>query len=171
MDANCGRIATYLSILNGVITFLQMITSLIGVLLFLIFICLSAMHFYWGLGGTWGADAAIPTKVNNEKLMNPKLFECFVVAIALMGFGFFILAYSQLISIHLPNWLLFYGAPALALLFICRAIGEFKYIGFFKKVKSTRFGQLDTKYYSPLCLSIGFLIITLILINSNNNNL
>ncbi|MEO6729898.1 MAG: DUF3995 domain-containing protein [Ferruginibacter sp.] len=141
-----------------------MITNLIGVLLFLIFIFLSAIHFYWGLGGTWGANAAIPTKENNEKLMNPKLFECFVVAIVLLGFGIFVLAYSKSVSINLPTWLLYYGAPALSLLFICRAIGEFKYVGFFKKVKSTRFGQLDTKYYSPLCLLIGFLVMTLVLI-------
>lgn len=35
------------------------------------------------------------------------------------------------------------------------------YIGFFKKIKNTRFGRNDTKYYSPLCLLIGLLAIVL----------
>jgi uncharacterized membrane protein len=50
-----------------------MLTILIGVILFLLFIFLSAIHFYWGLGGKWGANAAIPTKENSINL-NP-IFE------------------------------------------------------------------------------------------------
>jgi hypothetical protein len=42
-------------------------------------------------------------------------------------------------------------------LFILRAIGDFKYLGFFKKIKNTKFGQNDTKYFAPLCLIIGIL--------------
>ena len=140
-----------------------MLTSLIGLILFLIFTILSAIHFYWGLGGKWGANAAIPTKENSEKVMNPKLLECFVVAFGLLGFGFFVLVKSQIVSTKLPNWLLDYGAWTLSLLFILRAVGEFKYIGFFKKIKRTEFGQLDTKYYSPLCLAIGLMLMTLAL--------
>jgi Protein of unknown function (DUF3995) len=141
-----------------------MLTFIIGLILFLIFISLSAIHFYWGLGGKWGADAAIPTKESNEKIMNPKLFECFAVAFALLGFGFFILVKAQLLSFKLPNWLLNYGVWALSLLFLLRAVGDFKYAGFFKKIKTTRFGKLDTKYYSPLCLAIGLMIMVLALI-------
>ena len=93
--------------------------------------------------------------------MNPKLFECFVVAFGLLAFGLFILIKSQILSFDLPNWLMKYGLWFLSIVFIIRAIGEFKYIGFFKKIKTTKFGQLDTKYYSPLCLVISFLAIAL----------
>jgi len=140
-----------------------MFTILIALLLFLIFIFLSSLHFYWGLGGKWGATAVVPTKENSEKVMNPKMLECFVVAFALLGFAFFILAKSQILSFKLPDWLLGYGVWALSLLFILRAIGDFKYVGFFKKIRSTKFGQLDTKYYSPLCLVIGLLVMALAL--------
>jgi hypothetical protein len=140
-----------------------MLAILIGLLLFFIFFFLSAIHFYWGLGGKWGTNAAVPTKENNEKVMNPKLFECFVVGFALLGFGLFILVKSQILAFNLPNWLMDYGLWVLSLLFILRAIGEFKYVGFFKKIKTTKFGQLDTKYYSPLCLVIGLLAMTLAL--------
>jgi hypothetical protein len=46
-----------------------------------------------------------------------------------------------------------------------RAIGDFNYVGFFKKIKHTKFGKNDTKYFSPLCLTIGVLTIILELIN------
>ncbi|WP_317130658.1 DUF3995 domain-containing protein [Psychroserpens sp. NJDZ02] len=41
------------------------------------------------------------------------------------------------------------------LIFLLIAIGEFKYIGFFKSIKKTDFGKLDTKLLSPLCLIIA----------------
>jgi NADH:ubiquinone oxidoreductase subunit 6 (subunit J) len=139
------------------------LTTLIGLLLFFTFFFLSVIHFYWGLGGKWGANAAIPIKANNEKVINPKLFECFVVAFGLLGFGLFILVKTQILSFYLPNWLMKYGLLIISTIFILRAIGEFKYVGFFKKNKSTQFGQLDTKYYSPLCLAIGLLVMALAL--------
>jgi hypothetical protein len=54
-----------------------------------------------------------------------------------------------------------YGLWIIASIFILRAIGEFKYVGFFKKISQTKFGQNDTKYYSPLCLIIGILTLML----------
>ncbi|KRE83053.1 hypothetical protein ASG89_13045 [Paenibacillus sp. Soil766] len=43
---------------------------------------------------------------------------------------------------------------------VLRAIGDFKYLGFFKKVKHTSFSYYDTRFYSPLCLflAISFLL-------------
>jgi hypothetical protein len=34
-------------------------------------------------------------------------------------------------------------------------VGEFKYVGFFKRVRGTRFATLDTLVYSPLCLLLA----------------
>ena len=33
--------------------------------------------------------------------------------------------------------------------------GNFRLVGFFKKVRGTRFATLDTRYYSPLCLFLA----------------
>ncbi len=109
--------------------------------------------------GTWGKNAAIPTNENNKRLMNPKLRECFTIGFGLLGFGLFILVKSEFIIFNLPDLLSNYGLWAIAVIFILRAIGEFKYVGFFKKIRDTPFGQMDTNYYSPLCLLIGVLII------------
>jgi len=133
----------------------------IGLILAAVFLFLAGIHFYWGLGGKWGAAAAIPTQENNQKVIDPKLFSCLVVALGLLGMGLFVFVKSQNLLIGLPNWLMNDGLWGVSALFILRAIGEFKYIGFFKKIKATKFGQMDTKYYSPLCLVIGLLAMSL----------
>ena len=132
-----------------------------GALLFLIFFALACLHMYWGLGGRWGADAAVPVNERNEKMIKPKMRECFIVALWLLIFAFFVLIRSRILPLHLPFALLNYGMWIIAILFIVRAIGEFKYVGFFKKIKTSRFAELDTKYYSPLCLFIGILALIL----------
>ncbi|MEP6951943.1 MAG: DUF3995 domain-containing protein [Ginsengibacter sp.] len=128
---------------------------LIASILFLIFLFLAGIHVYWGIGGKWGVDSTIPTKENNKKVINPGPFECFVVALGLIGFGAFCLIKAGVIVFHLPRWLLNYGLWIIIAIFLLRAIGEFRYVGFFKKVNTTKFGKMDTKYYSPLCLFIA----------------
>ncbi|MGO4372233.1 DUF3995 domain-containing protein [Paenibacillus sp. MCAF20] len=44
------------------------------------------------------------------------------------------------------------AAWALAIVFAIRAIGEFHYLGLFKRYRNSPFGRLDTYVYSPLCL-------------------
>lgn len=139
-------------------------TTIISIILFLIFLFLSSIHIYWGFGGRWGKDAIIPTKNdNNTKVMMPGLLPTFIVAFGLLGFGLFILVKSGLINFNFPMWLDNYGLWIIASVFILRVIGEFNYVGFFKKIKHTKFGQHDTKFYSPLCLTIGILTIIIAL--------
>ena len=140
-------------------------TTIFAIILFLIFLFLSSIHFYWGLGGRWGSEAVIPVKDNNVKVMMPGPLPTFMVALGLLGFGFFILIKSGVINLSSPLWVEKSGLWVIAGIFILRAIGEFKYVGFFKKIKQTKFGQNDTKYYSPLCLLIGILTIFIELSN------
>jgi len=48
-------------------------------------------------------------------------------------------------------------AWVLAALFLIRAVGEFRYVGFFKSVRDTRFATWDSWLFSPLCLLIAVL--------------
>ena len=136
-------------------------TILIGIILSLIFIAISLLHFYWAIGGRWNFLSVVPTKETGERIMNPGTFSSIVVSIGLFLFAILILIKTNLISINIPMWLFNYGCWILALIFIARAIGDFKYVGFFKKIKDTDFGKADTKYFSPLCLFIGVLCIVL----------
>jgi uncharacterized protein DUF3995 len=47
------------------------------------------------------------------------------------------------------------GTAAVAIVFMVRAIGDRRYVGFFKRVRGTRFARLDTRIYSPLCLALS----------------
>lgn len=134
----------------------------IAILLFLIFLFISSIHFYWAFGGKWGSDAVLPTKDdNNTKVLNPTVLPTLIVAFSLLGFGLFILVMSGLITFDTPQLLSKYGLWIIAGIFTLRAIGDFNYVGFFKKIKQTKFGKNDTKYFSPLCLIIGILTIIL----------
>ena len=137
----------------------------IAILLFLVFLFLSLLHFYWGFGGKWGTKGVFPTKDDSVPTRNPGAIPTFVVALGLLGFGFFVLAKYEVINVSLPAWLEKFGPWIIAGIFIVRAIGDFKYVGFFKKYKRTKFGQYDTKYYSPLSLAIGILLLILELLD------
>lgn len=136
--------------------------TVIAIILFSIFLFISSIHFYWAFGGQWGSDAVLPTKAdNNTKVLNPSILPTLIVAFGLLGFGLYILVMSGLISFDIPQWLNNYGLWIIASIFTLRAIGDFNYVGFFKKIEHTKFGKNDTKYFSPLCLTIGILTIIL----------
>jgi hypothetical protein len=132
---------------------------LLAIILFIIFLALSGIHFYWGMGGRWAADAAIPVSTDNVKVMHPGLVSCFIVATGLLAMGIFMLAKADAIQLYLPAWLDDYGARMIGILFIMRAFGDFRYVGFFKTIRRTEFARMDTRYYTPFCLLIGVLAI------------
>lgn len=68
-------------------------------------------------------------------------------------------------KIQIPNWITNYGYWIIPSIFILRAIGDFKYVGFFKKVRNTEFAKTDSKWFAPLCLTIGIFGILIQLMN------
>lgn len=139
-------------------------TIVVAIILIAIFLFLSGIHIYWGLGGKWGNNAVIPTKDDSIKVMMPGAIPTFLVAFGLLAFGFVVFINILALHFNIPIWfgiVYKYGLWVIAGIFTLRAIGEFSYIGFFKKYKQTKFGQNDTKYYSPLCLAIGILALIL----------
>lgn len=128
-----------------------MILSLINAIILII---ISAIHFYWTFGGKWATDRVFP-EIKSTKPIKPSILATVVVAFAFLGFAIVYLNQINLFSIKLPQIIEHYGTWVLCFIFIIRAIGEFKYIGFFKTIKNSKFAELDTKFYSPLCLYLG----------------
>jgi len=116
---------------------------------------ISAIHFYWLLGGRKGGDAALPTSADGKLALKPRIFETLVVALGLLFMALLHIDKVGLIELNLPAWIDNYALKIIAFIFLIRAIGEFRYVGFFKKIKSTRFARLDTRFYSPLCLLLS----------------
>jgi hypothetical protein len=99
------------------------------------------------------------------KRITPSSNACFLVAFLLLAAGIFVLVRSHLLPVNLPLWLLHSGTWVLFVIFMAMAVGEFKYVGFFKKIKSSQFAIPDTKYYSPLCVLIAALLYCLEFLN------
>ena len=73
------------------------------------------------------------------------------------------LEYIGVFSLPLPPWLTSLGMWMLGAVFLLRAVGDFRYVGFFKRHTDTRFARLDTLFYSPLCLLLSALVFGAIL--------
>jgi Protein of unknown function (DUF3995) len=84
-----------------------------------------------------------------------------VVAIVVF-FIFFVIAMFSLTELHFFHQPMAPGEKKLGfgmigIIFFTRGAGDFRYVGFFKKIRHTPFGRNDTRFYSPLCFLIGML--------------
>lgn len=128
--------------------------KLLAILISTIFFTIALIHWYWLFGGKWGINAALPDKPNGEKLFYPSKMSTFVVAMGLVFFGIFCLIYGRMIPMDFPDWLKETMISVILGIFLLRAVGDFKYVGLFRKVKGTEFAKHDLMYFTPLCLLI-----------------
>ena len=139
--------------------------TILGTIESLIFFLLSILHLSWAFGRKWGFEEAIPTNEQGERMLNPTRKDSAIVGIGLLFFALFYRIKIGIIPIELPIWVLGLAGWIISSIFLLRAMGDFKYVGFFKQVTETDFGRNDTKYYAPLCLTLGLngILIELIL--------
>ncbi len=136
-------------------TFALPMKKTLSILLSIIFLALSLIHFYWVLGGKWGLSSALPADESGIPLLAPSILDTLIVGVALSTLSFLYLTFSGIINLKLPHWMIKITTILVPILFIIRSVGEFHYIGFFKTVTQTDFAQMDTLLFSPLCLVIG----------------
>jgi len=131
--------------------------DLIALVVVIAFVALSAIHVYWALGGGMGKAAAVP-ELNSRPAFVPLARSTLTVAVALALCAVLVAASAGLVLSRSPaawvTWLSF----VLALVLIARAVGDFRLVGFFKRVRGTRFARLDSAVYAPLCLVLGFAV-------------
>jgi hypothetical protein len=128
---------------------------ILGILLAVIFAILGFFHLYWAAGGRFGGGAAIPTAAGGEPLFNPSPFGTILVAAALFAAMLVVLGRLKIWGAFVPDWIFYSGTWVISVLFLLRAIGDFRYVGFFKSVSDTNFARWDTILFSPLCLLIA----------------
>ncbi len=135
--------------------------SIVAFVVSALFACLSALHFYWALGGKAGVDKAIP-EIDGKPTMEPGATVTAAVAVALLGFAVvvYLLGFHDLKSRPYGDYVIYIGW-FLSAVFALRAVGDFNVVGFFKKVKSSKFSTFDTRYYSPLCLILSVVFMVL----------
>lgn len=128
--------------------------NILGITLAAIFAILSLFHVYWAAGGRFGSASAVPT-VGGDRTFNPSPFGTVLVAAALFAAMLTVLGQIGWLGDTIPKWIFRWATFGIAALFLLRAIGDFKLIGFFKQVNDTGFAFWDTLLFSPLCLFIA----------------
>ena len=93
--------------------------------------------------------------VEGKPLFVPSTRATVAVGVVLLLFAGLVAATGRLVEVGASPRLLSWLSLALALGLLARAIGEFRYVGFFKRVRGSRFARLDTWVYSPLCLLLA----------------
>jgi len=131
--------------------------QIIPITLAFIFFILSLIHVYWVFGGKWGLEGAVPRNYKEEPLFMPGPLATAVVAIGLLGFALFYTSEAGFFDLpFLSRWKNIIGwiIPSI---FLLRSIGDFKYCGITKKIRDTKFAELDNKYFTPLCIMLAIL--------------
>ncbi|WP_261306113.1 DUF3995 domain-containing protein [Paenibacillus andongensis] len=127
-----------------------------GISVFLLF-CVGGLHVFWAFGGQWGSRVVIPAASGSGELtFKPSTIATLIVAFLLFIAALLLSIQGRLLP-SLPSfpWIK-WGCWVCVFVFGLRAIGDFKYIGLFKRVKLTRFARYDTFLFTPLCLWLCF---------------
>ncbi len=120
----------------------------------LVFVLLAVWHFRMALLPKQGASGAVPS-VSGKALFVPSAGATVAVGVALLLFACLVAATAGLVELGISAGVLSRLCYSLALGLLARAVGEFKYVGFFKRVRGSKFAKLDTLLYSPLCLLLA----------------
>jgi Protein of unknown function (DUF3995) len=122
----------------------------LSVLLSALLIGLAMLHVYWACAGIHGGSA-IPTRLDGTPIMRPGRVASVSVASALVVAAALVAGRAWLTIPLVPMWVIRIGTWGVAAAFALRAVGDFRYVGFFKRVRGTPFARWDTWLFTPLC--------------------
>ncbi len=112
---------------------------------------LAGVHVYWARGGEAFSASAVPTKRDGD--VPVALFDPGPVSTIGVAAGLTVAALAVLRAGFTGKGRGF--ARLVALVFFARAVGEFRYVGYTKRVRGTAFSRRDDWIYAPLCIVIG----------------
>jgi len=142
--------------------------DLAGALLCATLVGIGGIHIYWAFGGKWGGQHVVPTHPDSATpTFTPSRAATLAVAVALSIAAVIVVLYLDWISISLSPTLLSVGMWGLTVVLIARTVGDFKYVGVSKRVKTTPFARLDTRFYTPLCGVLGLLSLIVVVFGSS----
>jgi hypothetical protein len=119
-----------------------------------VFLFLALWHFRMAFLTPTGETGAVPS-VDGKPLFVPSTQATLLVGIVLTAFAGLVAATAGFVAVGLPPVVLVWLSYGLALGLLGRAIGDFKSVGFAKRVRGTPFARLDTWIYSPLCVLLA----------------
>ncbi len=113
----------------------------------LVMLFIAGLHFYWAMGGEKLSENVLPERPDGGKLFRPSPVGTFAVGLVLL---------TVAVSISAPMFMsgleVFWIRIVASVIFFIRFVGDFRYVGLFKKMKSSGFARYDTLVYTPLSL-------------------
>lgn len=120
------------------------VTRPVGLATAIALAALALLHLYWAFGGRRGLSSALPSRRDGGVVFQPGRAITLLVALALMIYAGLLVQTLTVESVY-PRALVGLGV----LLLVARAVGDGRYIGFTKRVRGTRFAQLDDRLFTP----------------------
>ena len=139
--------------------------STFAVALAAVLVLIAVLHVHWAVGGRWGRAAAVPARRVVPASARPDERPAFTptsLATAAVAALVFLAALAPLgavglVPLPVPSAFTHVGVWLRAAALLLRTVGDFRYVGVFKRVRGTRFAKLDTRLYTPLCLLLAAL--------------
>ena len=120
----------------------------------LVMAALGLLHVAWAFGALKLNLAVIPERAGRP-LFRPGRGASLAVAALLLTAAALVMQQGGALPALVPAPIAALGSWTVAMTFVARAVGDFRYLGFFKRVRGTRFAVWDTRLFSPLCLALG----------------
>jgi hypothetical protein len=115
---------------------------------------LATVHFYWALCCMEGRPLLVP-EIDGKPVYTPRNTDCLDVGSALMLACVIVAVRGELLHSPMPAAWTDTSTFAIGAVLVARAIGDFRYVGFFKRVRDTPFAEWDTRLFSPVSLLLG----------------
>ncbi len=129
-------------------TFSQLCVGLIALILLL--------HVYWALGGQRLLPSTIPSDPSTGKTTpEPGRLGATLVALVLLHALFTLGVATQLWPSPWSLTVTRYSLWIWTGIFLVRVIGDFRWLGAFKRVRGTAFARADDWLFTPLCATIA----------------
>jgi len=118
------------------------------------FVAIALWHLYMAAVRSAGLSWAVPSR-EGKPLFRPSRGATLMVALLLLSFATLVASCAGLWHVAIPHRVLQWLSYALGLALVGRAIGDFRYVGFFKRIRGSAFARLDSLIFSPLCLLLA----------------
>lgn len=120
-----------------------------------VLLALAGLHLFWAGGGRWAASAVLPERAGTP-VFRPGPLMTLGVAGALMAAVLLLAARAGLNTpLALPPSVATVGSWLVAGAFLLRALGDFRYVGLFRRVKDTPFAERDARLFTPVAVALG----------------
>ena len=123
----------------------------------------AGFHLWWALGGRLGFSVSLPQRPDGTPVMAHRLPwwrpAAGAVALGLACLAALLLADAGHVELPLPAVPVRIALGGVGVAFVARALVPNLYVGFCKRLRTTRWAKYDTRLYSPLFLLLGLLLL------------